>query len=143
MATGSHTRSAHQISAEKKEQFAQKMVTTVNSAGLSMMISIGHRTELFDRMAEMDWGTSEHGTFQRHFKRSGIGNWADRFHFEFGARQEYGGFVVNGHERACSFVRSARAVSQSAAICARKAAMSSNFFSGRIHLISRVRRCRP
>lgn len=58
MATDSKTRSSEQLSAEKREQFAQKMITTVNSAGLSMMISIGHRTELFDRMAEIDWATS-------------------------------------------------------------------------------------
>ena len=58
MATESKARSSEHVSAEKKEQFAQKMVATVNSAGLSMMISIGHRTELFDRLAEMQWGTS-------------------------------------------------------------------------------------
>lgn len=58
MATGSQIQSSKQFSEEKHQQFAQKMISTVNSAGLSMMISIGHRTELFDCMAELEWATS-------------------------------------------------------------------------------------
>ena len=58
MATASSTISTDQLSAERREQFAQKLIATINSAGLSLMISIGHRTGLFDRMAEIDWATS-------------------------------------------------------------------------------------
>ncbi|GEM_PF-2127972 len=41
--------------AEKREQFADRLIAAINSAGLTMMISIGHRTGLFDHMMEMDW----------------------------------------------------------------------------------------
>ncbi len=58
MALESKTTATEQFSAEKHEQFAQKLTTTVNSAGLSLMISIGHRTGLFDCMGEIDWATS-------------------------------------------------------------------------------------
>lgn len=43
---------------ERREQFADRMIAVINSAGLTMMISIGHRTGLFDHMMEMDWATS-------------------------------------------------------------------------------------
>ncbi len=36
------------------EQFAQNLIGTINQASLAMMLSIGHRTGLFDTMAEMD-----------------------------------------------------------------------------------------
>lgn len=32
----------------KAEAFAQKMLDVLNSAGLALMVSIGHRTGLFD-----------------------------------------------------------------------------------------------
>jgi 2-polyprenyl-3-methyl-5-hydroxy-6-metoxy-1,4-benzoquinol methylase len=77
MATGSKMTSKEQVSTEKREQFAGKMIATVNSAGLSMMISIGHRTGLFDRMAEMDWATSDqiaaHASLQERYVREWLG----------------------------------------------------------------------
>ncbi|MHC4399391.1 MAG: transcriptional regulator, partial [Planctomycetota bacterium] len=44
--------------AEEREQFAEKLIGTLNSAGLAMMISIGHRTGLFDVMAPMEPASS-------------------------------------------------------------------------------------
>lgn len=41
------------------EAFAERMVETLNSAALSLMISVGHRTKLFDVMAGIDPATSE------------------------------------------------------------------------------------
>jgi 2-polyprenyl-3-methyl-5-hydroxy-6-metoxy-1,4-benzoquinol methylase len=42
-----------------RERFAEKLMQTLNSAGLAMMISIGHRTRLLDAMAEMPALTSQ------------------------------------------------------------------------------------
>lgn len=39
--------------------FDEWFVTALNSGALMLMISIGHRTGLFDTMAEMDWTDSE------------------------------------------------------------------------------------
>lgn len=58
MAAGNETLTSRASADAKPEQFAQKLIGVINSAGLSLMISIGHRTALFDRMAEIDWGTS-------------------------------------------------------------------------------------
>jgi hypothetical protein len=41
------------------EAFADRMVETLNSASLALMISVGHRTKLFDVMARIDPATSE------------------------------------------------------------------------------------
>ncbi|HKQ74732.1 MAG TPA: hypothetical protein VJ810_13655 [Blastocatellia bacterium] len=41
------------------EEFADRMIETINSASLAMMISVGHRTKLFDVMARIDPATSE------------------------------------------------------------------------------------
>jgi 2-polyprenyl-3-methyl-5-hydroxy-6-metoxy-1,4-benzoquinol methylase len=42
----------------RAEAFGQRIVETVNSAALSLMISIGHRTGLFDTLADMPPATS-------------------------------------------------------------------------------------
>lgn len=42
----------------KAEAFAGSLVDTLNKSALSLMISVGHRTGLFDVMAEMDFATS-------------------------------------------------------------------------------------
>ena len=39
----------------RAEAFAGQLVGVLNDAMLSLMVSIGHRTQLFDAMAEMDW----------------------------------------------------------------------------------------
>lgn len=43
----------------KSEAFAERMVNILNSGALALMISIGHRTELFDTMAELPPSTSQ------------------------------------------------------------------------------------
>src|SRR4029078_11434137 len=42
----------------KNENFAGFLIDTLNKSALSLMTSIGHRTGLFDAMAEMDFATS-------------------------------------------------------------------------------------
>jgi hypothetical protein len=44
--------------AAKAENFADSLIDTLNKSSLSLMISIGHRSGLFDIMAEMDYATS-------------------------------------------------------------------------------------
>ncbi len=41
------------------ESFADRMIEKLNSAALALMISVGHRTRLFDVMARIDPATSE------------------------------------------------------------------------------------
>jgi hypothetical protein len=43
----------------QSEAFADRMIETLNSAALALMISVGHRTKLFDVMARIDPATSE------------------------------------------------------------------------------------
>lgn len=45
--------------ADKAEAFAGSLLATLNAGGLSMMISIGHRTHLFDVLAELPPATSQ------------------------------------------------------------------------------------
>ncbi len=42
----------------KAENFAGLLIDTLNKSSLSLMISVGHRSGLFDAMAEMDFATS-------------------------------------------------------------------------------------
>ena len=46
------------IDEAKAEAFADKMVGVLNGASLALMTSVGHRTGLFDTLAEMDHATS-------------------------------------------------------------------------------------
>lgn len=48
-----------EINQAKAEQFAEGLLSTMNHAALALMISIGHRSKLFDTMSEMDFATSE------------------------------------------------------------------------------------
>ncbi|NLY95322.1 MAG: methyltransferase domain-containing protein [Myxococcales bacterium] len=43
----------------KAEAFAEKVLDSMNKGTLALMISLGHRTGLFDTMVSMDWGTSD------------------------------------------------------------------------------------
>ena len=43
----------------KKEAFAERMMSILNDAFLGVMISVGHRTRLFDTMADLPPLTSE------------------------------------------------------------------------------------
>jgi SAM-dependent methyltransferase len=46
--------------AARSEAFAERMTQTLNDAALALMISIGHRTGLFDAHAELGAATSQH-----------------------------------------------------------------------------------
>ena len=48
-----------QFNNAKAEAFAEQMVNILNSGAISLMTSIGHRTELFDTMAELSPSTSQ------------------------------------------------------------------------------------
>jgi len=43
----------------KAEAFAMRMLDIINNGGLALMISIGHRTKLFDTLAELSPSTSQ------------------------------------------------------------------------------------
>ncbi len=45
--------------AARAEAFAGRMLETLNGAAVAVMISVGHRTGLFDALSEMDVATSE------------------------------------------------------------------------------------
>ena len=47
------------LNTEQMEAFGGRLVEMLNGAGLAMMLSIGHRTGLWDTMAGMEWGSSE------------------------------------------------------------------------------------
>lgn len=49
---------ACKLDQNKSEAFAQKLIGTYNSAALALMISVGHRTGLFDQMSTMEPATS-------------------------------------------------------------------------------------
>ena len=50
---------AANINANAVDEFGEKLLNVVNHAGLAMMLSIGHRTGLFDTMAELPPASSE------------------------------------------------------------------------------------
>ncbi len=47
------------IDQNRSEAFAEYMLGVLNSAGLSLMISIGQKTRLFDLLAQLPPSTSE------------------------------------------------------------------------------------
>jgi SAM-dependent methyltransferase len=51
--------SSQTLNAAKVEQFGQKMLGVMNGAALSLMVSIGHRTGLFDTLSQMPPSTVE------------------------------------------------------------------------------------
>lgn len=46
------------MDAERTDEFGQKLLQIVNHSGLSFMISLGHRSRLFDIMSEMEHASS-------------------------------------------------------------------------------------
>jgi 2-polyprenyl-3-methyl-5-hydroxy-6-metoxy-1,4-benzoquinol methylase len=50
---------AKTINLAKAEAFADQMLDTLNKAAAALMISVGHRTELFDTLADLPPATSE------------------------------------------------------------------------------------
>src|SRR4028119_1283096 len=47
------------FNAAQAAKFAESLIDTLNKSALSFMISIGHRSELFDMMRNMDFATSD------------------------------------------------------------------------------------
>lgn len=45
--------------ATKAEAFAENLIRTINQGALTLMLSIGHRTGLFDTMNDLDYATSD------------------------------------------------------------------------------------
>jgi hypothetical protein len=58
-----------------REQFTEKLTGTLNSAGLAMMISIGHRNRLFDVMAGMEPASSRHIAQRAELKERYVREW--------------------------------------------------------------------
>ncbi|HLF45719.1 MAG TPA: class I SAM-dependent methyltransferase [Chitinophagaceae bacterium] len=61
----------------KAENFANTLLDTLNKSALSLMTSVGHRTGLFDTMAEMDFATSaeiaDKATLNKRYVREWLG----------------------------------------------------------------------
>lgn len=49
---------SEQVQADAVQALAIRMLEMLNGGALALMISIGHRTGLFDAMAELDWASS-------------------------------------------------------------------------------------
>jgi ubiquinone/menaquinone biosynthesis C-methylase UbiE len=49
----------HQFDQARSETFAEKLLSVLNHGALSLMVSVGHRTGLFDAMRELPPSTSE------------------------------------------------------------------------------------
>lgn len=69
---------ATNVTASPSDAFAEKIVDMINHSATTLMISIGHRTGLFDAMAEMDVaGTSEQiaefGNYNERYVREWLG----------------------------------------------------------------------
>src|SRR6516164_7126266 len=59
MPLDSNQRNTQHIDQAKSEAFAQQMLGILNQGALSLMISIGHKTHLFDSLSSMVPSTSE------------------------------------------------------------------------------------
>jgi len=57
-------------------EFAERMVTMANEAMLALMVSIGHRTGLFDVMAGLPAATSQGGRGRRRYAPDAVGSGA-------------------------------------------------------------------
>ena len=98
------------IDAAKAEAFAEQLVGTMNQAALTLMISVGHRTGLFDTMSELTPSTSEEisrgaGLSER-YVREWLGAMAAARVVEYHA--ETGSYVLP-REHAASLCRKAQA----------------------------------
>src|SRR5262245_63343939 len=66
---------AEDFSDMQAEAFADRMIETLNSAALVLMISVGHRTKLFDVMARIDPATSEQIAQAAHLDERYVREW--------------------------------------------------------------------
>lgn len=66
-----------QVESSKREAFAEKMLGVFNSGALGLMVSLGHRSGLFDLMADMPPATSREiaarGRFDERYVREWLG----------------------------------------------------------------------
>ena len=60
MSLDANQHSEQHIDQAKSEAFAEQMLSMMNQGALSLMLSIGHKTHLFDSMSSMSPSTSEH-----------------------------------------------------------------------------------
>ena len=56
---GNDKHAAKTINEAKAQTFAERMLDTLNKAAAALMVSVGHRTELFDTLADLPPATSE------------------------------------------------------------------------------------
>ncbi len=66
---------ARELDREKAEAFAGRMMGVLNEAALALMTSIGHRTGLFDAMAELPPSTSEEIASAAELKERYVREW--------------------------------------------------------------------
>jgi 2-polyprenyl-3-methyl-5-hydroxy-6-metoxy-1,4-benzoquinol methylase len=78
------------LDTDRLEAFAGRMVTLLNDAFLALLLSIGHRTELFETLAGIDWATSAEIA-----ERAGL---QERYVREWLAGLTVGGIVEHDHE---------------------------------------------
>ncbi len=78
------------LDTDRLEAFAGRMVTLLNDAFLALLLSIGHRTELFETLAGLDWATSAEIA-----ERAGL---QERYVREWLAGLTVGGIVEHDHE---------------------------------------------
>lgn len=64
-----------EIEQKKVEAFGEKMLGVLNGGALALMISIGHRTRLFDRMASMPPATSKEIADEAHLNERYVREW--------------------------------------------------------------------
>ena len=75
---------------EKSEQFAERLMTVLNHGALNMMISIGHRTGIFDTMSGLSPATSDEIA-----RRAGLN---ERYVREWLGAMTTGGIVEHDHD---------------------------------------------
>src|SRR5687768_3243366 len=61
--------------AAKAEDFAGTLIDTLNKTALAFMISIGHRSRLFDTMDQMDYATSQEIAGQANLNERYVREW--------------------------------------------------------------------
>ena len=59
MSLDANQHSEQNIDQAKSEAFAEQMLSMMNQGALSLMLSIGHKTHLFDSLSSMPPSTSE------------------------------------------------------------------------------------
>jgi 2-polyprenyl-3-methyl-5-hydroxy-6-metoxy-1,4-benzoquinol methylase len=100
------TQSKSEFDQSRSDAFADRLVGMLNEATLSMMISIGHRTELFDTMATLPASTSQQIADAAGLQERYVREWLDAM--VTGRIVEYDAQTKTYHlpaEHACSLTR--------------------------------------